>query len=344
MVLFSANRRRCPHHNVVKEKRLEFFKTISRLRPSTKTIILIGPDHFSLNQNQISYTNTDWNLSNGQIFFNKNFPVTNLTLNNSVLKNDHTIYNLLPDLKTSFPKATLFPILIGQKIPVSNLDNLITQIKNNCSFNCLLIASVDFSHYLPSALADIHDTQSLKALNNLDLNLIPSLEVDSPQSLYILAKFSFLSRAQNWQLFAHTNSATISNNRDIESTSHIFGSYQKSIFPFKKVNNFTFTIASNLDRSQNQTSIGDRFFYGVDTFNPDLKFPFNPANNLIISGVINQDKTHLIFLPFYKKDKKIFFTVGDQKTKALTQFLQDFQANSKYTVDLFNGTLSYDTP
>ena len=221
-----------PHHNFVAQKRLEYFKTIALKRPFTKTVIVIGPNHFSPNQTQLTYANRQWNLSNGQINFANKFESVLkpfLTLDNNLVKNDHAIFNLLPDIKTVWPQATVFPILVGQNYPISKLDSLIKTISQNCNFDCLLVASVDFSHYLPSGLAEIHDLKSIKELNNQNLAEIPKLEVDSPQSLYVLAKFANSKNAKNWNLFFNSNSGKLSNNSDVETTSYVMGCYQKSL-------------------------------------------------------------------------------------------------------------------
>jgi len=141
-------------------------------RPLTKKIIIIGPDHFSINQKQISFTDSSWSLSDSQIFFDYSFDSSGLSANNQLLKNDHTIYNLLPDLKKFFPRATLVPILIGQKLSPSDLEPLYQKINSYCHFDCLLIASVDFSHYLPASLAEVHDAYTLDALNSENLDKI----------------------------------------------------------------------------------------------------------------------------------------------------------------------------
>ena len=77
-----------PHHNLVKNKRLEFLKTIAQKRPFTRHVFLIGPDHFSANQTGIFYADTDWDLSNGQLLFNKSLKISGLTLNNNLIRSD----------------------------------------------------------------------------------------------------------------------------------------------------------------------------------------------------------------------------------------------------------------
>jgi len=321
-----------PHHNLVKDKRLEFLKTIAKKRPLTRHIILIGPDHFSPNQANLFYADADWHLSTGQYSFDRSLNITGLTLNNHLLKSDHAIYNLLPDLKTVFPNSQVFPILIGQKYPLSKLESLLSQIKTACNFNCLLIASVDFSHYLPAAVANVHDQKSLFALQTQKIANLDDLEVDSPQSLYLLTQFSKFKNAKLFNLFSHTNSGFLAQNPVIETTTHFMGSYQRSIFTPKLSPITTFTFTQNIDPKLQSASLGDRFFYGVDQINSNLSLPHNlspnitvvptsstsilrTSNHLIInlssdfslSGYLQNRKLHLVFSPLTRQGNQVFF-------------------------------------
>jgi AmmeMemoRadiSam system protein B len=316
-----------PHHNFVAQKRLEYFKTIALKRPFTKKIIIIGPNHFSPNQSRIIYSNRNWQLSNGELYFDKQLE-SNLiqfaNLDNSIVKNDHAIFNLLPDIKTVWPKATVFPILIGQNYDVSKLDNLISNISKVCRHDCLLISSVDFSHYLPADLADVHDQKSIYDLSTQNLEEIPKLEVDSPQSLYVLAKFSQSKNAHNWDLFYHSNSGALVNNYDVETTSHVLGSYQKS---FQKDNISelkTYLISKSIDKNKSLNSLGERFFYGTDYINlnysskPSFILPFELQDDYVITVIIDNTKSTYKFFPTETKDGATYFLRGnDKKDKAI---------------------------
>jgi poly-gamma-glutamate synthesis protein (capsule biosynthesis protein) len=321
-----------PHHNVVAQKRLEYFYQIAQKRPFTKKIIIIGPDHFSPNQSGIIYSNRDWDLSSGSLKFNYSFESKLgpfLSLQNNIIKNDHAIYNLLPDLKTVWPNSQVFPILIGQNYPISKLDNLIQKINQICNFDCLLISSVDFSHYLPSALANIHDQKSIYDLSTQNLEEISKLEVDSPQSLYVLAKFSQLKNAQKWNLFYHSNSGEIVHDPDVETTSHVFGSYQKSLFKNDISSVKTYLITKNIGKKKSLSSLGPRFFYGTDFIDlnysskSSFRLPFDlPENTVVLSTMINNQPT-FSFFPTETKNGATYFLRGDAKIKQLNSILKN---------------------
>lgn len=318
-----------PHHNIVQNVRQEFLKKISKSRPITKKIILIAPDHFSQNQQQININNENWNLSTGYIKFGE--LNLNLLVNNSLLKNDHAVYNPLADLKTYFPRATIYPILIGQKVSFSSLNSLLSNLESVCHFDCLLVASVDFSHYLPATLAQVHDTHTLKILNNLDSNNLSNVEVDSSQSLYLLTKFSQNKSAKKFNLFAHTNSGFITGNPDIETTTHVFAYYTRG-YSTPVYTNTTVSTPIFLDRSKNQITLGDRFFYGVDEFSID------PSLDFVVATVTTSSQIVKSYLPI----KDNLFIRGEEKQKLIKNYFDIIPNDQNLTKDYFWGKLIYD--
>jgi len=352
-----------PHHNLVKDKRLEFLKIIAQKRPFTRHIVLIGPDHFSSNQTGIFYADTDWNLNNGQLFFDQSLTISGLTLNNNLLKSDHSIYNILSNLKSVFPQAQVFPILIGQKYPLADLHNLLTQINSVCRFDCLFIASVDFSHYLPAAVADVHDQQSLLVLQNLNVQSLNQLEVDSPQSLYILTQFSKVKKAQYFDLFSHTNSGFLAGNPITETTTHLMGSYQKTLSSKTISPVTTFTFAQNVDPKNQSVSLGDRFFYGVNQLNSNLSFPHNvtaditlnptkDVNSIVknqnhltinfspdiaVSGFVKNSQLTLVFSPLTRQGNQVFFDRSPARLTKIQSILSSFSSN----LSVLSSNLTY---
>lgn len=311
-----------PHHNIVADKRLEYFKKIAKKRLVTKKIIIVGPDHFSPNQLNLSYSNINWKIDDTEIKFSKTLELqlkSSLSLHNGVVKNDHSIFNLLNDIKIVWPKTEIFPILIGQNYPVSGLHNLINKLNRVCGEDCLLIFSVDFSHYLPAELADVHDQKSIYDLSTQNLIEIPKLEVDSPQSLYVMAKFSQLKKAYGWDLFYHSNSGELEHNYDIETTSHIFGSYQKIFIKNNLPEIKTYLISKNIDKKKSLNSLGYRFFYGTDyidldySSNSSFTLPFEIDNDYVVTAVISNTKSTFKFFPTKTKDGVTYLLRGDEK-------------------------------
>lgn len=317
-----------PHHNLVASTRQNFLKIIAQKRPITRQIILVAPDHFSTYQNQINIATNDWHLSTGKMEF-QNLPF-NLSIDNRRLQNDHSIYNPLADLKTYFPQAKIYPILIGQKVTQIELDKLITKITKHCSYDCLFVASVDFSHYLPATLAEVHDAFTIRSLNNFEFDNIIKAEVDSPQSLYLLTKFAASKKSSSFTLFDHTNSGFISRNPDAETTTHVFASFSSGKLRTIDLKT-TVTVPTQLIRKNNQDTLGDRFFYGVDEFKVDS------SSNFVTATIEFKNFKSTAFLPL----KNNLFVRGQEKINLIKTYfdsLLDAPQKDYYWSKLIYGT------
>lgn len=260
----------------------------------------------------------------------KNFLGLDLPSNDAI-QNDHGIFNPLADLKKYFPYADFFPVIIGQNTSVSDLQPLLSQLKKHCGFDCLLVASVDFSHYLPASLAEVHDAYTLNNLQNLDTDKLLQSEVDSPQSLYLLSSFARHKSASRWSTFAHTNSGIIALDPDVETTTHFFGAY------FRGKNNpgnvLTYLhLPYQIDRNLSQGTLGDRFFYGVDKIVIDSHVP-----GFVIAQITTPDKVIKSFLPIAENS----FVRGVQKKQLIKQYF-DSISSPGVTKDYFWGTLIYE--
>jgi hypothetical protein len=292
----------------------------------------------------------------------------NADLNVWGVKNDHGIYNQLNDIRKYFPHSKVVPIIIGDGVSRPVLDSLFNLISKNCLANCLLVASVDFSHYLPADLADIHDLYSLRNLNRLNSGSYENLEVDSPQSLYLVMQMAKARHAGNFDLFAHTNSGRMLNDPDAESTSHVFASYSR-IYSFSKTpDHLTFTVASGLSRNLSQKGVGDRFFYGVDEINPDLQATYSASQRikitpggisrirvaagrlwvemgpeLAVAGVTTTpDGGYVLFLPLEASTSA--FLRGDLKAQVLESLLGGTASASGIKTDVKSGIIYMETP
>lgn len=181
------------------------------------------------------------------------------------------------------------------------------------------ISIADFSHYLPSGLAEFHDLKSIKELNNQNFKEISKLEVDSPQSLYVLAKFATTKNAKNWNLFFNSNSGKLSNNPDIETTSYVIGSYQKSLLKNNQIKTETSLISKNINKEKSLPSLGARFFYGTDYIDIDyspkssVQLPFDLPDNIVVTKTISESKTEYKFFPTETKNSITYLLRGSQK-------------------------------
>jgi AmmeMemoRadiSam system protein B len=219
-----------PHHNLVAGLRAEFFENLAKNISAPKTIILLSPNHYNAGQGNIQTSDKNWNLNQGQINADKkvvSFLVeNNLTVNESPsFVEEHGIYNILSDIHNNFPNAKLVPIIF-ENASADQINKLEQGLKNSCA-KCLMIASVDFSHDQPIAVAQINDGQSITDLQKLDsAGLLENAKVDSPPALALLAMWAKDHNTLNFILKNHIGSGANLQNPGIESVTHVFGWYE----------------------------------------------------------------------------------------------------------------------
>jgi hypothetical protein len=101
-------------------------------------------------------------------------------------------------LKKTWPSAILVPLIVKENTSTSTLESLAKKLTEMLPKNSLVLASVDFSHYLPEPEATFHDELSENVLAVGDRDRALTLEVDSPKSLYFLLTYNSLKQAQKF--------------------------------------------------------------------------------------------------------------------------------------------------
>jgi len=230
-----------PHHLLAKEIIEDFFSYLSS-QGKPETIVILSPDHFQseiLNDNN-AFITLDWKSGSGKKEF-ENIKIDSLlgkkladenkiALNSSAIVYDHGITNLIPYIKKYFPETNILPILIPADITKEQVEQLVKIIDENTLLNTIIVASVDFSHYLPSRAADFHDTKSIRVLLNFEEENFKNIEVDCWQALYAARLFAKLRHKAASHIIAHKNSVDFS-----KLYSEITTSYFSVAFGEKKI-------------------------------------------------------------------------------------------------------------
>jgi MEMO1 family protein len=128
------------------------------------------------------------------------------------------------------PNAKLVPIMLQGDTSMeicTTLGNTIAKLSSNK--NSLILASVDFSHYLPLEEADKMDEITLNAINTRNLKQIRSMgndNMDSPPSIITLLSAMNAIGADKLKVLGHSNSDRIANSDTGYTTSYftmVFG-------------------------------------------------------------------------------------------------------------------------
>jgi len=268
-----------PHHLLAKDIIEGFFNYVSE-KASPETVILLSPDHF----HQCAISGVDFITTKSSNFMGidvDNDLIHTLSTYYKIMKGDsgvgtdHGITNIVPFIRESFPQAKIAPFLVSLNMSIERIKSFTESLNMLTGRDTLVIASVDFSHYLPETVADFHDIKSVRTLINFDEEGFNNLEVDSPQSLYAARYFAFLRGAENYHIVAHKNAQDYMEEIPVEeTTSYASVTFEKGniihSLPVEESKTLLFTGDIMLDRGVEKL---------MDEYN--LNYPFEKIKNVL---------------------------------------------------------------
>ncbi len=271
-----------PHHLTAGYMPATLFDHLKNQNPST--IILIGPNHFSRGLSNIITSDLDWKTPFGIVDTDHRIiqTICNLKsaiIDESVIKEEHSIYSLVAFISKSLPDAKIVPLILKNNIKTIEMDELVAILEQELPKDAVIISSIDFSHYQPAQVSAFHDELSKSVIKNFDFSRLSKLEIDSTPSLYVLLKLMEKFGAQKPVYEMYDNPG---------QTSHYsiwFGDGEKSE---SKMASILFFGDMMLDRNvavrikehsadwlfSALAGEENRFFYGMDDIHVNLEGPF----------------------------------------------------------------------
>lgn len=215
-----------PHHLDVGFIIADFYSRLAPQKP--KTIILLGPNHYERG-NFKALTSLYWWQTPFGLVEPDNLIIESL-INNKLVKvdedtvsNDHAVAGSMSFIKYYVPQAKVVPILLSGRMNQEEAailaDNLAKFIKNDT----VIIAPVDFSHYLTNKVAQEKDKLAFQVMKEFDYRQLFSMNndyLDSPPSIGTLLMVMQKLKTTNMDLLYHSNSGEIQKNDFIQTTSY----------------------------------------------------------------------------------------------------------------------------
>jgi AmmeMemoRadiSam system protein B len=133
------------------------------------TFIVIGPSH----RGYLTCTSAiSWETPLGLVDVDREFvQALDIRVDEYSHRNEHSIEVQLPFIKYRFPHAQIVPIMMGEQSLVSarNLGEQIRAALSSTGREVRIVASSDFSHYIPHEVAKKQDLFAIGALDTLDV-------------------------------------------------------------------------------------------------------------------------------------------------------------------------------
>lgn len=215
-----------PHHLVAGALITELMEAIAGQEP--EVIILVGPNHYNEGGRIISGYG-DWQTPLGlvkterqivQALLEKNVVVRD----EAVLDKEHAVGNLMPLIKKFLPDVQVVPLILHHDVSLQEVDELLDNFEPILAEKkAMLLASVDFSHYLTREEAKEKDRYTLQVMRNFDYPTLFRLGndyLDSPASLSMAFRWAERKGLKDFTVLKNTNSGELFQDHHIETTSY----------------------------------------------------------------------------------------------------------------------------
>jgi MEMO1 family protein len=222
-----------PHHLLPSYIIAGFFHRLALQKP--KTIILVGPNHEEKGNFPVLTSLLGWETPTGMVETNESIINTLLKsglahTNDEVLTNDHAVAGIMPFINYYLPTTTVVPLLLSRTLSQAELELLASKLYPQLGNDVVLVAAVDFSHYLTGPQAEEKDATTLALMqsnNYPQLLLLSNDYFDSPPSIVLLLMSMNRLGATEANVLYHTNSGVIAHNSIDPSTSYFSIMYSK---------------------------------------------------------------------------------------------------------------------
>jgi MEMO1 family protein len=133
------------------------------------TFVVIGPSHRGY---MTCTSKIPWETPLGIIDLDTELVTAlDIPVDELSMQNEHSLEVQMPLIKYRFPRARIAPVMMGDQSYASarQVADHILQAIGETGRDCRIVASSDFSHYIPDDLARKQDLYAIEALESLDL-------------------------------------------------------------------------------------------------------------------------------------------------------------------------------
>ena len=178
-----------PHHLAVGFILADFYYRLSWQKPTI--IILLGPNHYERGNFKALTSLYGWQTPFGTVepeeaIINTLVKQDLIRVDENTLPKDHALAGSMPFIKYYIPDAKVVPILISGRMTEKESVFLANRLKEFIKGNVVIVAPVDFSHYLTNKEAQEKDKITLRVMKNFDYRQLFAMNndyLDSPASV-----------------------------------------------------------------------------------------------------------------------------------------------------------------
>ncbi len=164
----------CPHAGLMYSGRTAG-AVYARLAPP-ETLVILGPNHHGAGARAALPAHREWETPLGPVAIDRELAEAvraashTIEVDDAAHAREHSIEVQLPFVRALMPGARLVPICLGMLRPeeVRDVGRAVADGLRATGRHALVVASTDFSHYVPRAVAEAKDRHALEAIAALD--------------------------------------------------------------------------------------------------------------------------------------------------------------------------------
>jgi len=207
-----------PHHTLPGFLIARFFLTLSDQETPPERIILIGPNHPDAGSSIVLTSSRKWETPFGRVdvdeeIVNKLLSQAVVGEDASIISREHSVVAIMPYIKYYLPEARVVPIVIQSKADAELVRRLTELLTSVSEARTVVVAAVDFSHYLTAAEATEKDRETKHLLLAFESDAFYDLGneyLDSPASIALLLEMMKVRGVSGADIFENTNSGFLS--------------------------------------------------------------------------------------------------------------------------------------
>jgi MEMO1 family protein len=218
-----------PHHDLAGRYISGFFTALAGQR--VDTIILIGPDHKVTKNRQAVVADAGWKTQFGIVgaatdIVGELINSEEFITDNEFIADEHSITVTLPYIAKYFPGAKVVPVVVNE-YKLEQIEKLADKLAVYVDANTVVMAAVDFSHFLTVEETLQKDKETVEAIKSRDhqkLLMMGNDHLDSPTSIVLLDLLMQKTSASGINVLVVSNSYDLTGRVD-QVTSYVVAVY-----------------------------------------------------------------------------------------------------------------------
>ena len=222
-----------PHHWLAGHLILSSLRDLSASGAYNR-VILIGPDHVGAASAGAATSDLPWETPFGLLQADAE-SVSRLTaagaarVEPETLSYEHSVADIVPAIAYYLPDAEVVPVILRGDLDLVHVRTLARMLVPLLNDHTIVVASVDFSHYLSAPEARTRDAETLAAMKAMDSQRILAFgneHLDSPPTVTLVTELMRSLGVGEFQLRQNTNSGDLFGVFRPPVTSYITGYYR----------------------------------------------------------------------------------------------------------------------